>query len=66
MSTITVFMKHDDRAVITFQNIDKEGYLPNIGPFSSDQTELIIDNETGKILNWKPLDVKDEQIVERE
>lgn len=63
MIIVSVFMKHDDRATMVLKErggavlAESEGYLPSAGIFGGDDTELEIDNETGRILNWKPITV---------
>lgn len=58
---IYLFMKHDDTASLIIDNekdeeiFDHQGYMPEVGVFGGDQTELVIDNETGKIIDWKPI-----------
>ena len=60
---VYVFLKHDDRASII--SIDADGneiqridgdYLPYVGIFGGDDTILKIDNETGKIIGWVPIE----------
>lgn len=62
-ATINVSMKHNDLADLSlvFENgsrVNMYGYLPRLGPFNSDYTKLVIDNETGKIVNWVPFTMK--------
>ncbi len=61
---IKISMKHDDRCNMTIEDeytvrLDStetgNGYMPYLGVFGGDYTELEIDNATGKILNWKPI-----------
>jgi hypothetical protein len=66
MGIVKIFLKHDDRTSFEFdENQHGDGeryqfemnsdYLPYVGVFGGDDTQLIIDNETGKIIGWKPL-----------
>ena len=57
---ISLYLKHDDRACFTLTDknevvYESIEYLPHLGILGGDTTELEIDNETGKILNWKPI-----------
>ena len=61
---IFVFLKHDDTASLLIDKegeeiLDHHGYMPHIGIFGGDQTELEIDNETGQIIGWKPITQED-------
>lgn len=63
---VKVFMKHNDMTCISFDTYYHDSdYLPYIGPFYSDESTFVIDNETGVIKNWKPLAVVDGKLVER-
>lgn len=63
-ATAHLFLKHDDRAVVTLVDdqgnevYEHEGYLPHFpdSVLGGDQTILKIDNVTGRIIGWKPLD----------
>jgi hypothetical protein len=66
---VTISMKHNDLVVMCLDDengrevFDHDGYMPQVGMFScDDQTEIIIDNETGKIIGWKP--ITEEEIQE--
>lgn len=57
---ISLYLKHDDRVSMIINENDVDvyescDYLPYVGCLGGDHTELVIDNETGKILNWKPI-----------
>lgn len=59
--TIRLFLKHDDRANFELVSpggnvlLESEGYLPYVGILGGDDTAIEIDNETGKIIDWKPI-----------
>ena len=59
VKTVTVFLKHDDRASLTLIGRDGQtigefdGYLPELGIFGGDDTKLSINNDTGEIIGWK-------------
>lgn len=63
VKTVKVMMKHDDRAVMTLSGHDRQelfdhdGYLPEMGLFGGDTTELEIDNDTGQIVGWKRVEL---------
>ena len=59
---VSVFVKHDDRALISLLDANNntveeqtDDYLPYVGVFGGEETELEIDNETGKIIGWVPI-----------
>lgn len=61
---ISISCKHSDCASMTIMEGEKtilehDGYMPNVGIFGGDYTELEIDNQTGLILNWKPITVEE-------
>ena len=43
------------------EEYDYQGYVPSWMPGESygDDFTLLVDNETGRILNWKPVDIDD-------
>lgn len=61
---ISLFMKHNDCASITISDGDKnivehDGYMPYLNSFiGGDDTQLTIDNETGKIIGWEPISME--------
>ena len=65
--TIKLYLKHDDRVDFVFVNEnsqtitkDHDGYMPKVNNLlGGDYTRFVIDNETGKILNWKPVTLAD-------
>lgn len=54
---IDVYMKHNDLAGISADHLDLcyDGYMPNIGIFGGDETNLKICCDCGYIIGWKPL-----------
>lgn len=61
---VSVSFKHNDAAQIEVLQRGKtlfehDGYMPYVGVFGGDYTELKIDNETGRILDWVPLKIED-------
>ena len=58
---ITLRLNEDEHAEIMITNDHNEdiyegiGCLPDLGSISCCNMVLEIDNETGKILNWKPI-----------
>jgi hypothetical protein len=58
-------MKHDDRAVLSVDDIESVGYLPRVNSvLGGDETSLNIDNETGTIIGWTPIKIEDDKFVE--
>lgn len=58
MSSLYVTAKCSDCCVVEFDDINHHGYVPYIpGIGNGDYIHLEIDNETGKIVGWKPLTV---------
>jgi hypothetical protein len=55
MAIVTLYLKHNDRAVFDFEDFNLDGYLPAVGILGGDSTTLKIDNETGQIIGWKPI-----------
>ena len=62
IKTVHIYMKHDDRCVIELldeneQDVEEMSseYMPHVGIFGGDDTDISIDNETGKIIGWIPL-----------
>lgn len=64
MTIVTIFVKHNDMAIIEMDGVEHEGYMPYVGVFGGDDTSLEIDNETGKIIGWKPIKIEDGKFVE--
>lgn len=60
---VEIQMKHDDRTSIMLYGYDgleiyeHNGYMPRLGVFGGDDTHLKIDNSTGLIVGWKPIQV---------
>jgi hypothetical protein len=62
VKTVSVYMKHNDMTGMqlydadgnTIEEMDSD-YFPHVGVFGGDDTELTIDNETGKIIGWVPI-----------
>lgn len=59
---VKLFLKHDDRTYIGLLDLglkpieeQESGYLPYVGILGGDDTDLLIDNETGRIVGWQPL-----------
>lgn len=68
---ISFSCKHSDMfncVIVDEENnimFEHDGYAPQIGSFSGgDYTGFVIDNETGKIENWKPITKEDIANVE--
>ena len=38
--------------------LDYDGYVPESSLGSGDYLDFVIDNDTGRILNWKPIDLE--------
>ena len=61
VATVELYLKHNDLATIILLDDDgnniqeKNGYIPYVGNIGGDDTHLIIENETGKIIGWKPI-----------
>jgi hypothetical protein len=77
IKTIELFMKHNDMA--NFEATDEngkkvfahDGYMPYTENLGGDDTELTIDNATGKIIGWVPITLeeikaKNEDLFEEE
>jgi hypothetical protein len=65
MAIVHLFLKHDDRAVISMDDIERDGYLPYVNAvIGGDQTSIEIDNETGKIIGWSPIKIENGKFVE--
>ena len=69
IKSVTLFMKHNDMTNLILE--DEKGntlhekdsdYFPDVGCIGGDDTEFKIDNETGKIIGWKP--ITDEDLTE--
>lgn len=62
---VTINMKHNDLVFMSLDNendvevFEHDGYMPDMGMLGGDQTELTIDNATGKIIGWKPITPQD-------
>lgn len=62
---ISIFMKHNDMTSITVSDNDKvvaegDGYMPYLNShLGGDDTQMTIDNETGKIIGWEPITIED-------
>ncbi len=52
---IRISGKCDDKFSLRADDIEHEGYVPNIGIGGGDYINIEIDAETGQILNWKPI-----------
>ncbi len=68
---VEISMKHSDLVVFILEDAkgdiiyEKDGYMPHVGMFNdSDTTDLKIDNETGKIIGWKPITKEDLKSLE--
>jgi hypothetical protein len=59
---VKIAVKHDDRATIHLLDSDKQkidehdGGMPYVGIFGGDYTKLLIDNASGLIIGWKPIE----------
>ena len=57
---VNLFMKHNDCVVLSMGSVEIQGYLPHVNSvLGGDDTDLIIDNETGLIINWTPIRIRD-------
>ncbi len=65
MSIVMIAMKHDDRASIEMDGAEVVGYMPYTGILGGGFTVLKIDNETGKIVGWIPLQIEDGRFLEK-
>lgn len=68
VALVYLYMKHDDRASLKLEGTEMDsGYLPYVNDvLGGDDTSLRIDNDTGKILGWTPVKIKDGKFVEEE
>jgi hypothetical protein len=65
MSTVYLYMKHNDCANISIDDVEHQGYMPYVNQIlGGDDTQLKIDNETGKIIGWTPIQIEDNKFVE--
>ena len=59
MAIVTIAGKCSDLCFTSFLGIHHHGYVPNIpGIGGGDYIEIEIENETGKIVGWKPLTIE--------
>ena len=56
---LSITAKCSDLCFITLGDCEHDGYVPQSSLGGGDYVELAIDNETGQILNWKPLTEED-------
>lgn len=58
MANVNVSAKCNDMCFVSMGKLGRDGYVPSsLG--GGDYIDLTIDNETGQILNWKPLTEED-------
>lgn len=61
ISKVKISLKHDDRASLQLINefgeklAEVDDGMPNVGVLGGDYTDLVIDNNTGKIIGWVPI-----------
>lgn len=66
MSIVSLNMKHDDRASIEMDGVEVVDYVPYVNAvLGGDYTTLKIDNETGQIIGWTPIEIVDGKFVTR-
>lgn len=59
MAVVTVSAKCSDMFAMSMGDLDYDGYVPQGSLGGGDYIEMQIDNETGQILDWKPLNEED-------
>ena len=63
---VTISMKHSDMAELYLKGENQRTLkeyidgMPHLGILGGDYTKLTIENATGKIIGWKPIEVKNE------
>lgn len=60
---MSLSMKHDDRIAVVVPHLGVDyydGYMPRIGVFGGDDTNITVCLDCGQIMNWAP--ITDQQI----
>ncbi len=69
---VTINMKHSDMAELHLKGENQEVLaeyedgMPNLGILGGDYTKLTIENATGKIIGWKPIELEDGDTMDGE